>query len=74
VPWIACGPLLLGGHQQVEAIDVEAEHTAATCRIDDDPRIARSQPHQGRSSPAQERRSITVALAWPPPSHMVWKP
>ena len=23
---------------------------------------------------AQPRRSITVALAWPPPSHMVWKP
>ena len=22
----------------------------------------------------QSTRSITVALAWPPPSHMVWKP
>src|SRR5262249_57498742 len=23
---------------------------------------------------ALQTRSITVALAWPPPSHMVWKP
>jgi len=26
------------------------------------------------SSVFQPSRSITVALAWPPPSHMVWKP
>ena len=32
------------------------------------------QSRQFAMGSGQLRRSMTVALAWPPPSHMVWKP
>src|SRR5689334_5459314 len=64
-------------HQEVEPVHAQRHDPAASLRRDHQPRRPGLERQHGRSLARRRRyprRSMTVAFAWPPPSHMVWKP